>query len=156
MKPTNFNFESFSQQLRMLIVVKNLSLTDAGKQIGLSKATLSRLTRMINLPDVETYIACCKWMGADMESFINAPKIGKVSFSKYCIGQPHCECSRCLTKKGQTPTEFTELKSAVESFHQRCMMSFRTANVLDKTDKKRLVSGLQAVEQLIDNLQKVV
>ena len=51
----------------------SISLGDAAKQTGLSKATLSRLEKG-SLPDVRTYAIVCQWLGMPMESFFSKSK----------------------------------------------------------------------------------
>lgn len=53
-------------QLKINLVTKrcinnNMSLDEASKQIGISKATLSRLEKG-KMPDMETFGKCCTWL----------------------------------------------------------------------------------------------
>jgi len=66
-----FNSERFAQMLRLRQYEKRLNVTAAAKEIGISKATLSRLNREKGLPDVYTYFLCCKWLERDMIAFFN-------------------------------------------------------------------------------------
>jgi DNA-binding XRE family transcriptional regulator len=47
----------------------NLNVTNAAKEIGISKSTLSRLNRNLIVPDVETYYKCCEWLCLPMDYF---------------------------------------------------------------------------------------
>ena len=64
-----FNQELFASRLMLKQRAMYLSVTEAAKQIGISKATLSRLNRGVFLPDVNTYIVCCRWLDVPMEFF---------------------------------------------------------------------------------------
>lgn len=64
-----FNTELFSKHMRIRIAIFRLKLGDAAKEIGISKATLSRINREIGLPDVETFGKCCKWLETDMTMY---------------------------------------------------------------------------------------
>lgn len=64
-----FNSEKFSRHLRIKAAEFRLNVTESAKEIGISKATLSRLNREVGLPDVYTYYLCCRWLGQDMIYF---------------------------------------------------------------------------------------
>jgi transcriptional regulator with XRE-family HTH domain len=64
-----FNQELFSSRLTLKQRAMYLSVTDAAKEIGISKATLSRLNRGVSLPDVYTYFVCCRWLELEMDFF---------------------------------------------------------------------------------------
>lgn len=65
----HFNFQKFSYEMRICAAAYRLNVTNAAKEIGISKATLSRINREIGLPDIETYYKCCKWLKTDMNKF---------------------------------------------------------------------------------------
>lgn len=46
-----------------------INVTAASKEIGVSKATLSRINREIGQPDVSSYYKCCKWLGQSMDVY---------------------------------------------------------------------------------------
>lgn len=48
-------------------------LRDTAKEIDISSATLSRV-ELGNLPDVETFIKICKWVGVSTDTFIIGKK----------------------------------------------------------------------------------
>ena len=64
----NFNNKKFGFHLRLKQAEFRLTVTNAAKEIGISKATLSRLNRE-HVPDVETYFKCCQWLKIDMDFF---------------------------------------------------------------------------------------
>lgn len=68
---TEFNSDLFALRLNLKMQFFGLSLRNAAKNIGISPATLSRLTTAKNIPDVYTYYACCKWLSLDMDFFFN-------------------------------------------------------------------------------------
>lgn len=47
----------------------DMGLRKAAKEIDISSATLSRIEQE-NLPDVETFIKICKWLGVSTDTFI--------------------------------------------------------------------------------------
>ena len=49
-------------------IIHNLSMDEASKQIGISKATLSRLEKS-KLPDVETLGKVCTWLGTEPNKY---------------------------------------------------------------------------------------
>lgn len=49
-------------------IEKNMSMDQAVKQIGISKATLSRLEKG-KLPDVETFAKVCAWLKAQPNKY---------------------------------------------------------------------------------------
>ena len=65
-----FHSELFSEVIAVeRIVRRKLSLRDAAKQIGISAATLNRLELGKQIPDVETFYKCCKWVNVNMNGF---------------------------------------------------------------------------------------
>lgn len=57
-------------------------LRDTAIEIGnISPATLSRVEQG-NLPDVDTFIKICKWLGVSTETFITGKKIAKSELSE--------------------------------------------------------------------------
>ncbi len=55
-----------AKQLRKDMIAKrvidnNMSMDEAAKQIGISKATISRLEKS-RIPDVETFAKVCTWL----------------------------------------------------------------------------------------------
>jgi transcriptional regulator with XRE-family HTH domain len=48
-------------------------LRNAAEEINISSATLSRV-ELGNLPDVETFIKICKWLGVSTDTFITGKK----------------------------------------------------------------------------------
>lgn len=61
--------EKLGYRLRIKQQALHLSVTDAAKEIGISKSTLSRANRELFLPDVETYYKMCKWLQEPLEYF---------------------------------------------------------------------------------------
>lgn len=45
-----------------------MSMDEAAKEIGISKATLSRIEKS-KMPDMETFCKVCKWVGGKPERF---------------------------------------------------------------------------------------
>lgn len=64
-----FDLKKFALKLRIKQAEYRMSLTESAKEIGVSKATLSRLNREVGLPDVESYYKCCVWLEVPMNSF---------------------------------------------------------------------------------------
>jgi transcriptional regulator with XRE-family HTH domain len=59
-----------------------MGLRDAAIEIGgVSPATLSRV-ELGNLPDVETFIKICNWLGVSTDTFIAGPKSPKPDLSE--------------------------------------------------------------------------
>jgi transcriptional regulator with XRE-family HTH domain len=56
-------------RLRIRQLEYHLTVTQAAKEIGISKSTLSRLNRELIIPDVETYYKCCDWLCFPMDYF---------------------------------------------------------------------------------------
>jgi transcriptional regulator with XRE-family HTH domain len=57
-------------------------LRDTATEIGeISSATLSRVEQG-NLPDVETFIRLCKWLGVSTDTFITGEKIEQTELSE--------------------------------------------------------------------------
>lgn len=67
-----FNLEKFSLHLRLKQAENRIKAKQAADEIGISKATLSRLNNEQGLPDVETFFRCCAWLNQDMDSFFNS------------------------------------------------------------------------------------
>ena len=65
-----FNKSKFGSKLRIRQAELNLNVTNAAKEIGISKSTLSRLNRQKIIPDIETYYKCCEWLAYPMEYFL--------------------------------------------------------------------------------------
>jgi transcriptional regulator with XRE-family HTH domain len=55
-------------------------LRDTAKEIDISSATLSRV-ELGNIPDVETFIKICKWIGVSTDTFIVGKKPSKAELS---------------------------------------------------------------------------
>lgn len=55
------------------VVELRISCQEAAKQIGVTKATISRLENK-KMPDLITYAKCCKWLGVTMNKFITPYK----------------------------------------------------------------------------------
>jgi len=64
-----FNYANFSHHLRMKQFELKLNVTKAAKEIGISKATLSRMNREIGTPDINSYFLCCKWLKVSMQHY---------------------------------------------------------------------------------------
>ncbi|QJD95436.1 helix-turn-helix domain-containing protein [Mucilaginibacter robiniae] len=59
-----------------------MGLRDTATEIGgISSATLSRVEQG-NLPDVETFIRLCNWLGVSTETFITGEKIEAADISE--------------------------------------------------------------------------
>lgn len=56
-------------------------LRDAAAEIDISSATLSRV-ELGNLPDVETFIKICKWLGVSTDTFVTGKKLTKENLSE--------------------------------------------------------------------------
>jgi transcriptional regulator with XRE-family HTH domain len=56
-------------------------LRDTAREIDISSATLSRV-ELGNLPDVETFIKICKWIGVSTDTFIVGKKPAKAELSE--------------------------------------------------------------------------
>jgi transcriptional regulator with XRE-family HTH domain len=56
-------------------------LRDTAQEIEISSATLSRV-ELGNLPDVETFIKICKWLGVSTETFVTDTKTKKSDISE--------------------------------------------------------------------------
>lgn len=98
-----FNKESFCKDVKIYrFIILNISLTEASKQIGISKATLSRI-ESLNLVDIETFGKCCAWMNKPANSYFKytkAPITCKNCGGYYGINIHH-QCYKCLN-----PLEF--------------------------------------------------
>lgn len=46
------------------------SLDVVAEEVGLTKATLSRIERRKVYPDLDTYTALCKWMKVSLDTFL--------------------------------------------------------------------------------------
>ena len=64
-----FNKQLFASRLLWKMEVNELTVRSAAKEIGISAATLNRLTNEILLPSIDSYYLCCKWLGLKMEFF---------------------------------------------------------------------------------------
>ena len=64
-----FNSELFGRHLRIKAAEFKLNYTNAAKEIGISKATFSRLANESGLPDVDTFATCCEWLNQPMIMF---------------------------------------------------------------------------------------
>ena len=58
-----------AKQLRKDLIIKrlidnNMSMQQAAKEIGISKATISRLEKS-SIPDVDTFAKVCQWLGEE-------------------------------------------------------------------------------------------
>ena len=53
----------------------DIGLRKAAKEIEISSATLSRIEQE-KLPDVETFIKICKWLGVTTDTFIETGDVG--------------------------------------------------------------------------------
>lgn len=60
--------KKLSADLRSKRRSKKLTLREAGKEIGISTATISRLENSKE-PDVNSYQKACKWLGFAMEKY---------------------------------------------------------------------------------------
>lgn len=69
MNASKFNYEKFSHHLRLKQLEMRLNVTKAAKEIGISKATLSRFNREIGTPDIYSYFLCCKWLSVNMQYY---------------------------------------------------------------------------------------
>lgn len=56
-------------------------LRDTALEIDISSATLSRV-ELGNLPDVETFIKICKWLGVSTDTFVTGKKSTKTDLSE--------------------------------------------------------------------------
>lgn len=65
-----FNSELFAIRLSLKQQAMYMSLREASKEIGISVATLHRLTKEKFKPDIDTYFLCCQWMELPMDFFI--------------------------------------------------------------------------------------
>jgi DNA-binding Xre family transcriptional regulator len=73
------DIEFNSYELKKDLITKrqidnNWSMDEACKQIGISKATLSRLEKG-KLPDIETFMKVCKWLNALPNKYFTPEKL---------------------------------------------------------------------------------
>lgn len=66
----HFDKGFFAHRLRIKQLALHLTVTQAAKEIGISKSQLSRLNRELCIPDVVTYAKCCLWLGLGQHYFI--------------------------------------------------------------------------------------
>lgn len=66
-----FNYYKFSLHLRNKAAEFRLNVTATAKEIGISKATLSRFNREIGVPDIYSYYLCCKWLQVNMQYYFS-------------------------------------------------------------------------------------
>lgn len=71
---SEFNQNLFAYRLRIKQQALHLSVTTAAKEIGITKATLSRLNREKTIPDVITYAKCCIWLKLSLDYFFENHK----------------------------------------------------------------------------------
>lgn len=65
----NFNSKEFRRDLiTKRCIENNLTMEEAAKEIGISKATLCRLEKE-KLPDVVTFGKVCGWLKTDMRKY---------------------------------------------------------------------------------------
>ena len=58
-----FNYHEFKKDLIIKRLIDNsMSMDEASKEIGISKATLSRIERG-SMPDMVTFLKVCEWLG---------------------------------------------------------------------------------------------
>lgn len=67
------NMEYKATEIKKDLITKrcidnNMSLDEASKQIGISKATLSRLEKG-KMPDMETFGKCCTWLETEPNKY---------------------------------------------------------------------------------------
>ena len=67
------DLEAFASDLWMDRDAAMMGLRQAAVEIGISASTLSRLERG-EMPDLETYVKCCRWMTVDVDVFIHPDK----------------------------------------------------------------------------------
>ena len=72
---TVFNSKKFRNDIiKKRMIDLFISMDEAGKQIGISKATVSRVESG-KLPDIETFIKICIWLETDPRTYWNDPDI---------------------------------------------------------------------------------
>lgn len=71
-----FNSEAFGKHIQKKRKYCRMSLDELAKEIGISKATISRIERG-NTPDIDTAIILAHWYGAGIEFFIDQPEKNK-------------------------------------------------------------------------------
>lgn len=65
-----YDSESLKKDLRLKRIIElELSMDVACEQIGISKATLSRVENG-NMPDLLTFFKIVKWLGTDIKEYI--------------------------------------------------------------------------------------
>ena len=65
-----YDSESLKKDLRLKRIIElELSMDLACKEIGISKATLSRVENG-NMPDLLTFFKIVKWLGTDIKEYI--------------------------------------------------------------------------------------
>lgn len=64
-----FQLKDFAKAVRVKLAEDELNLLAAAEELGVSKATISRLQRAKGLPDIQTYQAICSWLDKPMEFF---------------------------------------------------------------------------------------
>lgn len=66
----SYDSESLKKDLRLKRIIDlELSMDVACKEIGISKATLSRVENG-NMPDLLTFFKIVKWLGTDIKEYI--------------------------------------------------------------------------------------
>lgn len=85
------------------------------------------------------------------------------SFSPYCIGQDRdqykqkkCQCSRCLTHRGEVPDEYTELISHIHSCINKYELHESTSKIIAKDKQQKVQYALGDLKDLIQHLQWII
>ena len=76
----------------------DMGLRKAAKEIEISSATLSRIEQE-KLPDVETFIKICKWLGVTTDTFIETDDVEIQSSSNKERIIAHLRADRVLPKE---------------------------------------------------------
>lgn len=59
-----FNLVDYARGVRMAMAADDLSYRDAAVRIGMSPATLNRIAKARNEPDVENYLRIERWLNS--------------------------------------------------------------------------------------------
>lgn len=79
---SGFDKEKFARHVRQHREASNLGLRAASEAAGVSASTLSRVENEKGMPDADTMIKLCVWMGRSVEYYANTAA-GFDPFSEY-------------------------------------------------------------------------
>ena len=98
-----------------------------------------------------------------LEQYPEKPRPITVSFSPYCIGEDRdqykrkkCMCSRCLTRRGEVPDEYTELIAHIHSCFNKYELHEGTSKIIAKDREQKLKYAKSDLKDLIMHLQWIL